>query len=204
MLNTNVSVVCDLLHSLSDDALIHDVNKTATLRALKHLWCYAKCYNYNLLQHFVKMLDANELPDFVKKVTNTHNDNNNNTCTTPMWVFDNTHLFNTHRTQTPDLFIWLQNYCTTTPTNNNNNTTHKYTVDDVINVLGEYCVVTTTSKMIRIVGVVFVQKSRHDFFKTLRAQLLNANILHSPPLRNDVCYRFTQFVQKVRDTVRIH
>lgn len=203
MLNTNVSVVCDLLHSLSDDALIHDVNKTATLRALKHLWCYAKCYNYNLLQHFVESLDANELPDFVKKVTTTTttisivDDDDDTTCTTPMWVFDNTHLFNTHRTQTPDLFIWLQNYCCTT-------NTHKYTVDDVVDVLGEYCVVTTTSKMIRIVGVVFVQKSRHDFFKTLRAQLLNANILHSPPLRNDVCYRFTQFVQKVRDTVRIH
>lgn len=203
MLTTDVNVVYNLLTSITDDALIYDANKTATLRALKHLWCHSKCYNYNLLQHFVNMLDENELPHFVNGVTNTHNDNNTDTNSKPMWVFDNAHIFNTHKTRTPDLFIWLQNYCTTTPTNDNN-TTHKYTVDDVVNVLGKYCVASTCSTLIRIVGVVFVQKSFHEFFVTLRAKLLNANILHLPPLRNDTCYRFTQFVQKIRDTVQIY
>ncbi|UXX41877.1 hypothetical protein [Psilogramma increta granulovirus] len=197
MLNTNVKVVCDLLRSIKDDDLIHDVNKTALLRALKHLWCYANCYDYNLLQHFLNTLNANELPHFVNKIYNITPDDN----TTPMWVFDNTHIYNIHCTQTPNLFVWLQNYnCTDTTTQPH----EYYTVDDVINVLGQYCVASTASTMTRIIGVVFVQNNRHKFYVTLRTQLLNANILHSPPLRNDICYRFTQFVQKIRDTVQIY
>nr|ARX72064.1 hypothetical protein EREL_075 [Erinnyis ello granulovirus] len=189
MLEPDVTNVTRLLQSISDDSLIHDANKTATLRALKHLWCHNKCYNYNLLQYFLDMLDDDELTWFVKNVHVTKRVQEK-----PMWEFDNTKLFNT--LGTPDVFVWLQN--------NNGVDNTQYNVEDVIDAMGQYCVASTRSTLERIVREVFVQKPYHNFLMTLRARLLDANILYSPPLRNDVCYRFTQFVQKIRDTVRVY
>ncbi|ACZ63553.1 PrGVORF67 [Pieris rapae granulovirus Wuhan] len=193
MIDTNPHNIADQLNKVPDDALYHDATKTLMLKTLKTLWCSRANYNYTLLEHFLRTLRANELVEFVEKI---------HIKPPPPWIFDNTCIINEHRSRVPQMFVYLN-------TDNNKITDELSSfIENVIDTLGQYCIDKTKHILERIAVNLFRREyinDRQTFCSILRAELQKENFLLSPPLRDDVCYRFTKLcmllIQKVRDSI---
>ncbi|AGQ20328.1 hypothetical protein CaLGV070 [Clostera anastomosis granulovirus A] len=193
MPNPDPRDVIRVLQSVPDDVLLHDADTTTMFRTLKNLWCRRSYHNYTLLNHLVQRLADGELDELVTVV---------NVQSPPPWIFDNSRLFHEHRSKVPVMMVTIATLDVTQPIPS---------LTDVIDTLGMYCVVDTYKVMERIAVTVFghadVVTEPEKTLTTLRDQLHDAQLFNLPPLRDDVCYRFTKLcmvlLQKVRANVRV-
>ncbi|AEB00355.1 hypothetical protein [Clostera anachoreta granulovirus] len=193
MPDPNPRDVIRALQNVPDDVLLHDADTTTMFRTLKDLWCRRSYHNYTLLNHLVQRLVDGELDELVTVV---------NVQSPPPWIFDNSKLFDEHQSKVPVMMMTIATLDVTSPIPS---------LIDLIDTLGMYCVMDTHRVMERIAVTVFghadVVIKPQKSLTTLRSQLHDAQLLNLPPLRNDVCYRFTKLcmvlLQKVRANVRI-
>ncbi|ABC61197.1 unknown [Choristoneura occidentalis granulovirus] len=198
MLDPNPNNIVQFMNQLPENVLKPE--HLLAFRALKTLWCYKNIYNYNLLKQFLDILSDAELVEFDILINYKTNPKFNVLIEHKIidpWSFDNNNFLKNYLTSVPKFFEWLQNY---------NETKHiiYFSDDYIINVLANYCVINTKDILKRLVIEMYNKTNRHDFYTSLRVNLLNANILTAAPLRNDACYRFTQFAQKIRNTLPLY
>nr|WPN08694.1 hypothetical protein [Cnaphalocrocis medinalis granulovirus] len=215
ILDPNVERVTQLLNTIPDNALYHAPSKAIMLKSLKNLWCSRGSHNYKFLQHFINQLQPNELNDFTQQVFVKKIDDNSNTNVNVLqqkqqqttwwlsqkkrlddsfWIVDNTNVYKEHRSRVPfdEITISLLN------------------IHDIIDAFGMYCVASTCDLMKRISVEVFHENCVSDetSFKSVVTSVVRRrykSLFSLPPLRDDICYRFTKncqtLVQQIRNVV---
>lgn len=174
--------------AVDENTLRNDPNKLLLFRTLKYVWCTRATPDYRFLVHFLNKLAPGQMTEFVRAV-----------CQDFTWTFDNDRVLQPYRTRVPRLFLWLAE---------SSGQAYEPAVDEIVDTLGSYCT-STTVDVLRDAAVRLFH--RHDFedpevIRTvLREPLERANLLNSPPTRDDICYRFTRLcstlIQKIRDVV---
>nr|ALN42004.1 hypothetical protein [Cnaphalocrocis medinalis granulovirus] len=214
ILDPNVERVTQLLNTIPDNALYHAPSKAIMLKSLKNLWCSRGSHNYKFLQHFINQLQPNELNDFTQQVfvkklmtiailmkcITTKTTTSDVVVVTKkrlddsFWIVDNTNVYKEHRSRVPfdEITISLLN------------------IHDIIDAFGMYCVASTCDLMKRISVEVFHENCVSDetSFKSVVTSVVRRrykSLFSLPPLRDDICYRFTKncqtLVQQIRNVV---
>lgn len=182
--------VSNYINDIEEDALYHDASKTIMLKNLKTLWCSQGNYDYRFLNHFLNMLSTNELTEFKQKLLAEQSVN-----------LSYSQTIQSHRNTIPKLFMWLLN-------TNDYNDNNQWSVCDIIDTIGFYCIEETKQTLLTISHHIFTTETLHDkkkLYSSLKKQLIQNSLINQCPYRDDVCFRFTRtcktIIQKIRDVV---
>ncbi|QOD40036.1 Maph73 [Matsumuraeses phaseoli granulovirus] len=188
VIDPNPHNVARQLNKLTDNVILHmDHQQILLFKTLKNLWCSKGVYDYNLLNVFLNSIDADVSKKFKIDAPVTP---------AAPWIFDNNSIINAHRNKVPVLFVNLLNDANTT------NITLP-SVDCIVNTLGMYCTYNTRQTMAYIAHRTFqVYNEPNVYWSLLRQLLSEANLIGVPPLRDDICYRFTKLCKSIIHQIR--
>ena len=188
-MNEKLAEIARLIESIPEETMRQDHNKLLLLRTLKTFWCYKKVYDIPTLELFLESVD-DELLELRRAHRVQHR------IVEDHWRFTNASV-----STVPVLFTWL---CVNAP---DYDAPDAPSVELIIDTLGRYCVESTSAALHVLTHDVLqlLTAEPSQFYGNLHATLAKAEILHTPPLRDDICYRFTKrftkIVQQIRDTV---